>query len=125
MDDTRNEICRKVLETPLEDIREDVFFRADNFQDKPWYGDFQIYRNLGVCQPKPEHVLEVQKALKVMGYPTHAAERNGKTYLLPGEKQPESTKTLWEEWKMARLEEQKEAASRLFQKSSRQKGRER
>lgn len=63
---------------------------------------------------KPEHVLEVQKALKVMGYPTHAAERNGKTYLLPGEKQPESTKTLREEWKMARLEEQKEAASRLF-----------
>ena len=112
MDDTRNEVCRKVLETPLEDIREDVFFRADNFQNEPWYGEFQIYRNLGVCQPKPEHVLEVQKALKVMGYPTHAAERNGKTYLLPGEKQPESTKTLREEWKMARLEEQKEAASR-------------
>ena len=42
MDDTRNEICRKVLETPLEDIREDVFFRADNFQDEPWYGEFQI-----------------------------------------------------------------------------------
>ena len=104
MDDTRNEVCRKVLETPLEDIREDVFFRADNFQNEPWYGEFQIYRNLGVCQPKPEHVLEVQKALKVMGYPTHAAERNGKTYLLPGEKQPESTKTLREEWKMARLE---------------------
>lgn len=114
MDDTRNEVCRKVLETPLEDIREDVFFRADNFQNEPWYGEFQIYRNLGVCQPKPEHVLKVQKALKVMGYPTHAAERNGKTYLLPGEKQPESTKTLREEWKMARLEEQKEAASRLF-----------
>ena len=125
MDDTRNEVCRKVLETPLEDIREDVFFRADNFQDEPWYGDFQIYRNLGVCQPKPKHALEVQKALKVMGYPTHAAERNGKTYLLPGEGQPESTRALREEWKMARLEDQKEAASRLFQKSSRQKGRER
>ncbi len=69
------------------------------FQNEPWYGEFQIYRNLGVCQPKPEHVLEVQKALKVMGYPTHAAERNGKTDLLPGEKQPESTKTLKEEWK--------------------------
>ena len=109
MDDTRNEVCRKVLETPLADIREDVFFRADNFQNEPWYGEFQIYRNLGVCQPKPEHVLEVQKALKVMGYPTHAAERNGKTYLLPGEKQPESTKTLREEWKMARLEEQSTA----------------
>lgn len=125
MDDTRNEVCRKVLETPLEDIREDVFFRADNFQNEPWYGEFQIYRNLGVCQPKPEHALEVQKALKVMGYPTHAAERNGKTYLLPGEKQPESAKTLRDEWKMARMEEQKEAASQPFRKSSRQKGRER
>ena len=85
MDDTRNEVCRKVLETPLEDIREDVFFRADNFQNEPWYGEFQIYRNLGVCQPKPEHVLEVQKALKVMGYPTHTAEHDGKLYLAPGE----------------------------------------
>lgn len=125
MDNTRNEVCRKMLETPLEDIREDVFFRADNFQNEPWYGEFQIYRNLGVCQPKPEHALEVRKALKVMGYPTHAAERNGKTYLLPGEKQPESAKTLRDEWKMAQMEEQKEAASQPFQKSSRQKGRER
>ena len=32
MDDTRNEVCRKVLETPLEDIREDVFFRATTFR---------------------------------------------------------------------------------------------
>ena len=121
MDDTRNEVCRKVLETPLEEIREDVFFRADNFQNEPWYGEFQIYRNLGVCQPRPEHALEVQKALKVMGYPTHAAEKDGQLYLLPGEK----AKPLWMEMKIGRLEERKEAASRLFQKSSRQKGRER
>ena len=102
------------VENPLDARCEDVFFRADYFQNEPWYGEFQIYRNLGVCQPKPEHVLEVQKALKVMGYPTHAAERNGKTYLLPGEQQPVSTKTLREEWKMARLEQHHEAASRLF-----------
>ena len=114
MDDTRNEVCRKVLETPLEDIREDVFFRADNFQNEPWYGEFQIYRNLGVCQPKPEHVLEVQKALKVMGYPTHAADGGERVDLGGRGNKPESTKTLREEWKMARLEEQKEAASRLF-----------
>lgn len=125
MDDTRNEVCRKVLETPLEEIREDMFFRADNFQNEPWYGDFQIYRNLGVCQPRPEHALEVQKALKVMGYPTHTAEQNGKLYLLPGEEQVKGTKTLREEMKMAQLEERKEAASLPFQKSPRQKGRER
>ena len=35
MDDTRNEICRKVLETSLEEIQEDVLFRADNFQNEP------------------------------------------------------------------------------------------
>lgn len=121
MDDTRNEICRKVLETPLEDIREDALFRADNFRDMPWYNDFQIYRNLGVCQPKPEYALEVQKALKVMGYFTHTAERDGQLYLLPGEK----TKPLQEEMKMEQLEERKKAASRLLQKSPRQKGRER
>ena len=125
MSNTRNEICSEVLEKPLEDIREDMFFRADNFQDEPWYGDFQIYRNLGVCQPRPEHALEVQKALKVMGYPTHTAEQNGKLYLLPGEEQAKGTKTLREEMKMARLEERKEAASLLCQKPPRQKGRER
>lgn len=125
MSETRNEVCREVLEKPLEEIREDMFFRADNFQNEPWYGDFQIYRNIGVCQPRPEHALEVQKALKVMGYPTHTAERNGKLYLLSGEEQAKGTKTLREEMKMAQLEERKEAASLPFQKSPRQKGRER
>ena len=125
MDDTRNEICRKVLETPLEEIQEDVFFRADNFQNEPWYDEFMIYRNLGVCQPRPEHALEVQKALKVMGYPTHTAERNGKTYLLPGEERAEGETALREEWKMARMEEKMEVISGMFQKYIRQKGRER
>ena len=90
MDDTRNEICRKVLETPLEDIREDVFFRADNFQDEPWYGDFQIYRNLGVCQPKPEHVLEVQKALKVMAIPPTLPSGTGKPIFSPAKNSPKA-----------------------------------
>ena len=42
MDDTRNEIGRKVLETSLEEIQEDVFFRADNFQNEPWYDEFTM-----------------------------------------------------------------------------------
>lgn len=125
MDDTRNEVCCKVLETPLEEIQEDVFFRADNFQDEPWYGEFQIYRSLGVCQPKPEHALEVQKALKVIGYPTHTAVRNGKTYLLPGEGRAEGVKALREESKMALFENKTAAASEIFQKQARQNGRER
>ena len=99
---TREEICREVLEKPLKEIQQDIFFRPDNFQDQPWYGEFRIYLSLGVCRPAPEHALEVQKALRVMGYPTHTAEKDGQLYLLPGE-----------------------AASRPLKQSSRQKGRER
>ena len=51
-----------ILNKPLTEITEDPFFRA-----------------------KPEHTLQVQKALKIMGYPTHTAEHDGKLYLAPGE----------------------------------------
>lgn len=122
---TKEEICQELLEKPLEEIQEDIFFRPDNFQGQPWYNDFMIYRNLGVCQPKPEHALEVQKALKVLGYPTHAAVRNGKTYLLPGEGRAEGVKALREESKMALFENKTAAASEIFQKQARQNGRER
>ena len=122
---TREEICREVLEKPLEEIQQDIFFRPDNFQNEPWYNDFQIYRNMDICQPKPEHSLEVQKALKVMGCPTHTAERNGKLYLLPGEERAEGERALREEWKMARMEEKMEVISGMFQKYIRQNGRER
>ena len=125
-DDARKEISRRVLETPLEEIQEDSFFRADNFMYEPWYNEFMIYRNLGVCQPEPEYVLEVQKALKVMGYSTHVAERGGQLYLLPGEERSES---MQKEWKMEQLEERRKQACDIFrnyaQNYSRQKNRER
>lgn len=76
---------RAELAKPIEEIREDIFFRADNFQNEPWYGDFQLYLVIGVCEPAPEHVIEVRKALKLMGYPSHAVIGEGKTYILPGE----------------------------------------
>ena len=74
-----------ILNKPLAEITEDPFFRADNFENEPWYDDFQMYLHIGVCQPKPEHALQVQKALKIMGYTTHTAEHGGKLYLAPGE----------------------------------------
>ena len=74
-----------ILNKPLAEITEDPFFRADNFENEPWYDDFQMYLHIGVCQPKPEHTLQVQKALKIMGYPTHTAKHDGKLYLAPGE----------------------------------------
>ena len=73
-----------ILNKPLAEITEDPFFRAENGQFL-LYDDFQMYLHIGVCQPKPEHALQVQEALKIMGYPTHTAEHGGKLYLAPGE----------------------------------------
>lgn len=75
--------CRVLLEKPLEEIREDIFFRPDNFQEEPWYDDFQMFLAIGVCQPLEEHALHVRKGLKVMGFDTRATIRDGKTYIVP------------------------------------------
>ncbi len=32
---------RRIFETPLEEIKEDIFFRADNFENEKWYGDLR------------------------------------------------------------------------------------
>ena len=76
---------RELMAKPIDKIREDIFFRPDNFRDEPWYGDFQMYMAIGVCQPPEEYALQVRKALKIMGYNTHTAIRDGKTWVLPGE----------------------------------------
>ena len=78
---------RELMAKPIDKIRKDIFFRPDNFRDEPWYDDFQVYMAIGVCQPAPEHILQVRKALKVMGYFTHAAIHDGKTFILPSEVQ--------------------------------------
>ena len=75
----------EMMAKPIEEIREDIFFRYDNFRDEPWYEDFQMYLAIGVCVPKEEHALQVRKALKIMGYDTHTSQRDGQTYVLPGE----------------------------------------
>ena len=69
--------CRELLAKSLEEIREDIFFRPDNFQEEPWYDDFQMFLAVGVCHPL------VRKGLKVMGFDTHATIRGGKTYIVP------------------------------------------
>lgn len=79
---------RALMAKPIEEIREDIFFRPDNFQEEPWYDDFLMFRAIGVCQPSEEYILQVRKALKVMGYDTHTVLREGKTFILPGEPQP-------------------------------------
>ena len=76
---------RELMEKPIEEIREDIFFHPDNFQHELWYGDFQMYMTVGICQPPEKHALQVRKALKVMGYDTHTVSRGGRTYILPGE----------------------------------------
>lgn len=76
---------RELMAKPIDEIREDVFFRPDNFRDEPWYGDFQMFMVIGVCQPPEEYALQVRKALKIMGYDTYTAIRDGKTCVLPEE----------------------------------------
>ena len=75
----------EIMAKPIDEIREDIFFRADNFRDEPWYEDFKMYLAIGVCTPQEEHALQVRKALKVMGYAAHTSQRDGKTYVVPGE----------------------------------------
>ena len=76
---------RALMARPIEEIKEDNFFRMDNFQHEPWYGEFELFLVAGICQPPEKHVLQVRKALKVMGYDTHTVSRDGRTYILPGE----------------------------------------
>lgn len=85
--------CCALLEKPIEEIREDIFFRPDNFQEEPWYDQFQLFLAIGVCQPSKEHTWQVRKALKVMGFDTHTEIRKGKTYILSGELQQSPAET--------------------------------
>ena len=76
---------RELMAKPIDEIKPDIFFRPDNFQDEPWYGDFQMYMTIGVCQPPEKYATEIRKALKIMGFSTHTSNRDGKTFVLPGE----------------------------------------
>lgn len=84
---------RRIFETPLEQIREDMFFRADNFENEKWYGDLQMYLAIGVCKPERGCVADLQKALKVLGYPTRISENNGELFLLPQRERQKQTPT--------------------------------
>lgn len=73
---------KKLFDTPIEEIKEDPFFRADNFCNEHWYGDLCIYTTLGMCSPQKEDVANLQKALKVLGYQTKAVNRPDGIYLV-------------------------------------------
>ena len=91
MDSSNTQDCdhdrpyREEFRKPLEEIKEDIFFREDNFEGEAWYGDLMLYMRIGVCQPEPKHIPELQKALKIMGYQTHVMENREKPYLVPGD----------------------------------------
>ena len=82
---------RRIFETPLEEIKEDIFFRADNFQNEKWYGDLQIYRAIGVCKPEKDCVPDLQKALKVLGFPAQTREIDGDLFLVPQRERQKQT----------------------------------
>ena len=83
MDNDRMAYDQQLMEKPLEDIQEDIFFRADSFQDEAWYHEFLMYTRIGICLPSPEHITQVQKALKIMGYATRITQYDGTSFLLP------------------------------------------
>jgi len=74
---------RELFEKPLEEIREDIFCRADNFENEKWYGDLQMYLAIGICKPDRGSVTDLQKALKILGYPTRTRENDGELFLVP------------------------------------------
>lgn len=82
---------RRIFEMPLEQIREDMFFRADNFEKERWYGDLQMYLAIGVCKPDRGCVADLQKALKVLGYNTRISENDGEPFLLPQRERQKQT----------------------------------
>lgn len=82
---------RRIFEMPLEQIREDMFFRADNFENEKWYGDLQMYLAIGVCKPDRGCVVDLQKALKVLGYNTRISENDGEPFLLPQRERQKQT----------------------------------
>lgn len=81
----------RIFETPIEQIKEDVFFRADNFEKESWYGDLQMYLAIGVCKPEKDCVADLQKALKVLGYPTRISENDGEPFVLPQRERQKQT----------------------------------
>ena len=82
---------RRIFETPLEKIKEDIFFRADNFEHETWYGDLQMYLAIGVCKPDRGGVPDLQKALKILGYPTRTREIDGDLFLVPQRERQKQT----------------------------------
>ena len=47
---------RRIFETPLEQIKEDMFFRADNFEKERWYG--------GLADVSGNRCLQARKGLR-------------------------------------------------------------
>ncbi len=82
---------RRIFETPLEEIKEDIFFRADNFEHETWYGDLQMYLAIGVCKTDRGSVSDLQKALKVLGYSTQTREIDGDVFLVPQRERQKQT----------------------------------
>ena len=82
---------RRIFETPLEEIKEDILFRADNFENETWYGDLQMYLVIGVCKPDRGSVPDLQKVLKVLGCPTRTRENDGDLFLAPQRERQKQT----------------------------------
>lgn len=72
--------------------KEDTFLRVDAFKDEPWYDAVSLFTRIGVCKPKAEHVPEVCKALRELGYSVRLKAKEGDLYVFPAkDKKPKET----------------------------------
>jgi len=66
------------------DLLYDPFLRKEVFEDKPWYGDFWIFHNIGVCKVEDKHVAAVREALArfLFATETRPGDKPGFTFIM-------------------------------------------
>jgi len=65
------------------DLLYDPFLRKEVFEDKPWYNDFWIFHDIGVCKVEDKHVAEIREALArfLFATETRPGDKPGYTFI--------------------------------------------
>ena len=50
----------ELMAQPIEEIRATYSSAQITFRHELWYGDFQMYMTVGICQPPEKHALQVR-----------------------------------------------------------------
>lgn len=55
----------------------DPFLSKETFKSKPWYEEFLIFHNIGVCQVPNEHTADIREALARFLFATKTTQGKG------------------------------------------------